>query len=249
MIRTIWLHVYITWVTFCYSCWVILRPMFVRNRTHKQNKAEVISRRWMQAIVKIVGIRVIIQGKENIDPSKTYLIVSNHLSSFDIPVMGYLGIPFSYISTPRYFKIPVFGWAMKQAGYISIDRDKMSSYVKALRSAAQQIRSGRSVLLFPEGTRSPDGFIQPFKKGVLSVAYQCREVDILPVSIYGTREVKIKGCSTIQSGKVFVSIAKPIHVSASKKPLPNEKEQLLQQIEKVIRDNYDICIAQDCSAS
>jgi 1-acyl-sn-glycerol-3-phosphate acyltransferase len=134
------------------------------------------------------------------------------------------------------FKIPIFGRAMRKAGYISIDRYNRQSAIKSLSVAANKIKSGVSVLIFPEGTRSRDGKIRPFKKGGFVLAIDSG-VPIVPVVITGTRSIMTKGKFRVNAGHVNMVIHKPIDTSAYTR---ETKEALMESVRRVICDDYEI---------
>lgn len=139
------------------------------------------------------GIQVNVRGRENIDPSRTYLVMSNHQSHFDIPVLFFaFGPNLRMITKKELFKIPVFGPALKGAGFISIDRGDRAKALTALESAKGFLSSGTHIWIAPEGTRSLTGDLLPFKKGGFVLALDTG-LPILPVSIRGTRNVLPKG--------------------------------------------------------
>ncbi len=110
----------------------------------------------------------------------------NHQSALDIHVLlAYLPFSFKFIAKRSLFLIPFFGWAIKRAGYISLDRENPRKALKAMDEAAKRIQDGTNILVFPEGTRSVDGNLLPFKKGAFSLALKAR-VPIVPVGICGT---------------------------------------------------------------
>ena len=106
----------------------------------------------------ISGIRVDIQGLENIDPKRAQLIVSNHQGSFDIwALMGCFPIPFRWVMKKELFRIPIMGQALKKAGYVGIDRHHPHQALQDMERVLALLREGKSIVVFPEGTRSRDG--------------------------------------------------------------------------------------------
>jgi 1-acyl-sn-glycerol-3-phosphate acyltransferase len=162
--------------------WTILATMFFGISSilasfldKTGNIAHRVARIWAASILRVSGIRVKLNGLKNIDPSKSYIYMANHQSNFDIPVLlAHLPVQFRWLAKAELFKIPLFGLAMKRVGYISIDRSDFRSAVKSLKKAAETIRKGTSVVIFPEGTRSLDGKIHDFKKGGFIMAIDSR---------------------------------------------------------------------------
>jgi 1-acyl-sn-glycerol-3-phosphate acyltransferase len=160
---------------------------------------------------------VSVQGIDYIDPNAAYVYMANHQSMFDIlALLGYLPVQFRWVAKKELFRIPIFGYSMKRVGYISIDRSNRQSAIQSLREAAQKIAFGVSVVVFPEGTRSSDGEIKPFKKGGFYLATDSGR-PVVPVVIWGTREVMPKGKLSIRPGPIVLSINRPIDTVPYKK--------------------------------
>lgn len=170
----------------------------------------LVARIWGRGILVASRVKVNVIGLENIDLKKPYVYMPNHISNFDIPVaLGYLPVQFRWLAKAELFKIPLFGFAMRRAGYISIDRSNRRAAFKSLEQAADTIRNGVSIIIFPEGTRSRDGKLQDFKKGGFVMAIAAG-VPIVPINIKGTYEIMSKSGLRIQPGKVTVEIKPPI---------------------------------------
>jgi 1-acyl-sn-glycerol-3-phosphate acyltransferase len=160
----------------------------------------------------------------------------NHQSNFDIPVLlGCLPVQFRWLAKAELFKIPIFGRGMRSAGYISIDRFNRESAFQSISEAAQKIRGGVSVMIFPEGTRSKDGKIRPFKKGGFVLAVDAG-VPIIPIILHGTRSIMPKGQLRVYPGNVLIDIKKPVETSGYTR---NNKDDLLERIRNIICDVFD----------
>ena len=146
-----------------------------------------LGRLWSKILFLTARVNLAVEGQDNI-PEGPAVFASNHQSQFDIPAL-YLAIPiqFRFVVKKELFKIPLFGLAMRRAGYVPIDRSGGKKAVSSLREAALRIRSGTSVVVFPEGTRSPDGRLLPFKSGALLLALKA-EVPIVPIAIKGSHQ-------------------------------------------------------------
>lgn len=164
----------------------------------------------------MAGVKLHVTGLENIPSGGPVVFASNHASQFDIPVLYLaLGVQFRFLVKKELFSIPLFGTAMRRAGYIPIDRSGGRAAVLSLKKAAQRIKEGTSIVVFPEGTRSPDGRLQPFKAGGMQLAIQAG-CPIVPVAISGSHEVLPKGSLTLKPGLITVAIGKPIDPNGSK---------------------------------
>jgi 1-acyl-sn-glycerol-3-phosphate acyltransferase len=166
---------------------------------------------WASRVVANTEMMISVHGREHIAPSKTYLIMSNHQSHYDVAVIYYvLGSAIRMVAKRELFELPVFGRAMRAAGFISVDRKNTESAIASLGDAKDKLGRGIPMWIAPEGTRSPTGDLLPFKKGgfVLALA---TGAPILPVSIRGTRDVlRAKGVRSRPGVEVFVTIHAPI---------------------------------------
>jgi 1-acyl-sn-glycerol-3-phosphate acyltransferase len=144
---------------------------------------------WSKRIVAQAAITVEVHGLGHAEHDEAFVVMSNHQSHYDIPVILY-AFPraLRFVAKTELFRIPIFAGAMRAAEMIEVDRGNTANARKALRRGAQKVRSGISVWIAPEGTRSPDGRLGPFKKGGFALASEAG-VRILPVTIVGTREV------------------------------------------------------------
>ncbi len=232
MIRTLYIAIWVIFATLVLGLVVIFLSFFVRsgNPMHK------IARFWGRSILIVSRIKVSVKWPADIDRSKSYIYMSNHQSNFDIPVLlGHLKVQFRWLAKMELFKIPIFGHAMRKAGYISIDRNKRESAFESLKNAARKIKSGVSVLIFPEGTRSRDGKIRPFKKGGFIMAIDSG-APIVPIVISGTRSIMTKGSIKINPGKVSVVVHQPIQTSVYTR---ETKEALMERVRRIIRDGLE----------
>lgn len=232
MIRTLYIATWVVFATLVLGVLVIILSFFVRSGDplHK------IARFWGKSILAVSRIKVSVKGISNIDPVKPYIYMSNHQSNFDIPVLlGHLPVQFRWLAKAELFKIPIFGRAMRSADYISIDRYNRSSAIESLKEAATKIKSGLSVLIFPEGTRSRDGKIRSFKKGGFVLAIDSG-VPIVPVILRGTRPIMPKGQFRIYPGEVWLDIQKPIDAAGYTR---DSKEALMQTVRNIICDIFE----------
>ncbi len=196
----------------------------------------IVARAWGRSILFAGRIHVSVKGFSNIDPDKPYIFMPNHMSNFDIPVLlAHLKVQFRWLAKAELFRIPLFGYAMKRAGYISIDRSNRKSAFESLARAARIIRDGRSVLIFPEGTRSRDQSVRDFKKGGFVLALESG-VPIVPVVIHGTWRIMSKNGLMIRPGNVTVEIMEPIE---TKNYSRETKEDLLARVRGVIVENFE----------
>lgn len=171
---------------------------------------EAMQRKWGKALVDAAAVEVRVEGLHHIDRSKPYVILSNHTSGID-PLVLFHGLPigFTYVAKSELLRIPIFGWIIGRTGAVFIDRANAASARGTLSKAADRVRSGQSVLVFPEGTRSLDGVVQEFKKGGFVLALEA-QVELLPVSIVGAFELCPIGSYFSKAGVVTLRIHEPI---------------------------------------
>jgi 1-acyl-sn-glycerol-3-phosphate acyltransferase len=231
MLQTIAIALWTVFVTVIFSYLSILLSMVGTGG----NLSHLSARLWGRSILAASGIQVRVTGMENIDPAESYIYMSNHQSNFDIPVLlAFLKVQFRWLAKEELFKIPFFGYAMQRVGYISINRSDRRSAFLSLKRAAQIIRGGVSVLIFPEGTRSLDGQIRPFKKGGFILALDAG-VPIVPVVIRGTRSIMPKERLRIRPGRVSLEILAPIDTTAYTR---KSKEDLIAAVRRAICESF-----------
>lgn len=173
--------------------------------------AHRISALWFRIILALAGVRVAVRGAENIPADTPVIFLANHRGAFDIPALqAYLPVQFRWVAKKSLFRIPVVGWTMTLAGYIPIDRGSATRAFRSMLDAAERIRSGTSVVVFPEGTRNvTDRRLLPFKKGAFTLAVKSG-VPVVPVAITGTRDIMKKGSLLISPADVSITFGPPI---------------------------------------
>ena len=172
------------------------------------------ARTWSRMIALTAGVSVRVHGAEHLEPGASYVFLSTHQSYMDIPVMlGYIPAQLRIAAKREVFLIPFLGWHMRRAGHISINRGSTQEAVETLRRAASEIRPGVSVFLYPEGTRSRDGSLQPFKKGGFKFAQQTR-LPVVPVTIVGTRRALPRDSFVFRPTRVDMYLDRPIPTAA-----------------------------------
>ncbi len=169
-------------------------------------------RRWAHRLLSYAGAHVVTTGQDLADPDESYVVMSNHLSVYDIPTW-FEAIPLSLrmAAKAELFRVPVWGRAMLAAGFVPIDRSRPDAAREALDEAGQRMRAaGLSLCIAPEGTRSPDGRVHRFKRGGFEFA-RATGFPILPVAISGTECVLGKGQYRVTRGvEISVRILPPI---------------------------------------
>jgi 1-acyl-sn-glycerol-3-phosphate acyltransferase len=167
---------------------------------------------WTWFIIKTVGAKVTVDGLDRINQKRTYIYISNHLSNFDVFLLvNLLPAKMRILAKRSLFYVPIFGWSIYLADYISVKREDQSGLLKSFAKVAEKIKKGRPVLFFAEGSRSEDGTLQPFKKGAFLIALKAG-VPIVPIAISGSNKIMPPYTSKIHPGNVRVLIGKPIGI-------------------------------------
>ncbi len=171
-----------------------------------------IAQIWSKLLLASAGVKYSVYGLDRLNPEQNYVFAGNHESPFDIP-LAFAGIKHHLISISKieYKWIPIFGWAMQAAKHIFIDRQNHIKALESLKEAALGLKKNpRSILLFPEGTRSKDGKIHKFKKGGFLLAIET-QFPVVPMALCGTSDVATKGAHKLKSTPVELHIGKPIN--------------------------------------
>jgi len=184
----------------------------------------------------IAGTKVEVYGAEKIPRDVPVIYMGNHQSNFDILSL-YAGLPhhFSWIAKAELFRIPFFGYAMKRAGYLPLDRSDGRQALRMMASAAEKIRNGVSVIIFPEGTRSMDGKLIPFKRGGFLLAARAG-VPIVPFTINGSASVNPPKRLHINKGKITLHFSDPISTEGA---TGKRRDDLLDRVRDAIESGLE----------
>jgi 1-acyl-sn-glycerol-3-phosphate acyltransferase len=209
--------------TTVYSIGCVVTGVFSRRLSQSIGGA------WNRHLLFMLGVRVIVKGREKLAPGEPYVFFANHQSALDIPVL-YSGLarPLCFIAKKELFMIPFFGWGMAGMGHVSIDRSSARKARESLVSGVGRLkRNSFSLILFPEGTRSADGILGEFKQGSFSLALDAG-VTVVPVAIHGSYECLPKKSLLVNPGIVYVDICDPLV------PAGMEKEFLAERVREAI---------------
>ena len=193
---------------------------------------------WARTILFVCGVKLEVRGAEYVKKDTPRIYISNHQSYFDIfTVLAGLPVDFKFILKKELMRIPILGFTMKRAGYISIDRRDKKKAILSMDAAAEKIRDGASVLIFPEGTRSEDGIVRNFKKGGFHLALKSG-CDIIPVAIVKSRDIVPKGSLKINKGTIYFNIGKAVPVTDySKKDMGLLMERVRNEVVGLMAEN------------
>jgi 1-acyl-sn-glycerol-3-phosphate acyltransferase len=193
-----------------FLCGCVSIPLALIDKTGDSSMR--VGRVWARSLLWIAGVRVTVEGLEKINLNRNYLFCSNHLSYMDTPVvMSNIPAQFRFLAKKGLFQIPFLGTHLSQAGHIPVPLEDPRAAVKTMTTAAAVIQKrGISMLIFPEGGRSEDGVLQPFKEGGAFIAIKAG-VPLLPIALIGTREVMAMGSPVFHPfRRVTLRIGDPI---------------------------------------
>jgi len=188
-----------------------------------------VARLWARTLLAVSGVRVRVEGLEKLRPDCGYVLVANHRSYMDTPViMAHIPLQFRFFAKKGLFRIPLLGGHLRRAGHLPVVRENPRASVKSLSDGARLIRERNlSVLIFPEGGRAPAD-MREFKEGAAYLAIKAG-VPAVPIGIAGTREVLPMESSHVRPGAVTVRIGDPILTEGVRGDYRGELSQLLQQ--------------------
>jgi 1-acyl-sn-glycerol-3-phosphate acyltransferase len=224
MLRTLFFYIiFIPWTLF-----VILTGLPVSFLS--PDYLHTYARLWARVGLLLAGVRLTVEGHEHLPPGAV-VYMPNHQSNFDILAL-YAGLPvqFRWLAKEELFRIPLFGFAMRRTGYIPVDRSDHKKAIRSMAEAARRISEGASVIVFPEGTRSPDGALLPFKKGGFVLAIDAA-APIVPVAIRGSHEVMPKYTRWIRGGHIRVTIFPAVPTAGT---TPSGRNALMEAVRRPI---------------
>jgi 1-acyl-sn-glycerol-3-phosphate acyltransferase len=186
-----------------------------------------LGRWWARGVLASAGVRLRVSSRARLEPGQPYIFAVNHLSTIDIwAMLVAIPVPFRFIAKKQLGSIPLFGWAMRAGRFIFIDRQNPALARKSIAEAAARIRGGQSVVIFPEGTRSRDGRLGPFKQGGFHLALDSGAA-IVPVAIKGSGALMPRNSISIRPGIVSVEIGEAIPTAGL---APDDRPALVEQV-------------------
>jgi 1-acyl-sn-glycerol-3-phosphate acyltransferase len=193
---------------------------------------------WAWINLTLTGVRVKVIGREKVDSAKSYIVMTNHQSNLDVLALATrLPLQLRWIAKRELMRVPIFGFAIKRLGMIIIDRKNPEKAHESMKSADEKIKSGLSVIIFPEGTRSKDGKLLEFKKGGFVMALQTK-TPILPITINGSRFCLPKGgLLSLKPGHIQMIVHDIVDVTGL---TVDDRDRLLDKVRGVIEGDLDL---------
>jgi 1-acyl-sn-glycerol-3-phosphate acyltransferase len=189
---------------------ILLAPLAVLGtllglNTGRWSVPQLCMRAWARAACAAAGVHVVVHGREHMAQGRGSIYASNHVSWFDIFAIASVLPRYTFVAKSELRKIPIFGWGAEGAGVIFLARENRKSAFEAYRGAATQVEEGQCVVVCPEGTRGHDYHLRPFKKGPFVLAIAAK-APVIPIVVYGAREVMAKAGWRITPGTVHVHL-------------------------------------------
>lgn len=232
------LHTFAGYFFLLFATIIVWLPISILGLFRSRKAYRIIDkivRAWCRGFLLACGIKYNVEGLENINKNETYVIMTNHRSHFDGPILiSCLGIDITIIIKKSLIYYPFWGWAAYLAGFIPIKRESPEHAHKKINEYGKKIIKNRSILFFPEGTRSKSDEMLPFKKGGVIFAISTG-LPILPVSISGTRFLLPKGRLIPNAGFAKVSVHKPISTEGL---TYNDRDKILSLVENKIKEGF-----------
>ena len=198
-----------------------------------------LGRVWVRWILATFRVRVDVVGLENVPTHAPIIFMSNHQSLADIAaIVSTLpdSVKWRFVAKRELVRVPIFGQALVASGHIIIDRGNRERAVESLHRAAERIRAGVSVIVFPEGTRSPEGHLRQFKSGPFHLAIEA-QVPIIPVTVSGSQRITPKGRLRVDAGRVKIAYGKPI---PTRGVVIADRKRLAMRVRDAIANGYDV---------
>jgi len=218
-------------LTFWFSAIAIVAPLLIALVVITKNENLIYSpvRMFIRAGLAMVGVKVEVSGLERLAPNQTYIFTPNHQSLIEVPLcVTYLNRNIAYLGKKEVFKYPIFGYGIRLIGVISVDRSNTTAAVESARQATENLRHGKSYVVYPEGTRSPDGRLLPFKKGAFMMAIDAG-VPVVPISISGATEIMPKAQIKVFPSTVRITVHDPINTNGYSKENIGELMKLTRE--------------------
>ncbi|MCK9243723.1 MAG: 1-acyl-sn-glycerol-3-phosphate acyltransferase [Candidatus Marinimicrobia bacterium] len=202
------------WIVGFVFFFLLAATIFIGLIFWKPSQVYILVQPICRIALRAIGVRIKVNGWKNFDPRRPYLIICNHESLLDAFICpAYIPMYFTTLELADHFKWPVWGWMIRRWGHIPISKGNPGASLDSLQKAAALLKSGTSILIFPEGSRTTNGKMQSFKKGAFYLADQA-QADILPLAINGLWRAKTRGDWHLRSTNVSLTFGRPIPYTA-----------------------------------
>lgn len=210
LLRSAWI-----W-TACGALVVLWTPLLGLIRLFDSNPGRIRTGLWFQrlgrALTRVYPCRIDVSGREKLVPAQSYIVVSNHQSIADIPVIAHLKLEAKWVAKAELFPLPFVGWMLRMAGEIPVDRTDRRKGAKALLQCVRYLRRRCSIVFFPEGTRSRDGQVLPFNEGPFQLALR-EQIPVLPLVVHGSGEALPRNSWIFgETRDVYLRVLEPVPV-------------------------------------
>ena len=208
----------------------VIRLATIGNTAEHDQLVEQTAKKWARALVKCAGTTVVTTGEENIPSEGSVLFVSNHQGNFDIPLLlGHIDKPKAFIAKIELLKLPLIRTWMTHMKCVFMDRSDIRQSLKIINQAAEHLKEGYSMVIFPEGTRSKGETLGEFKPGSLKLASKAG-VPIVPIAIRGSYKIMEQNGFIIKPAHVEITIFEPISTSGLTKEQSSELPERVRNI-------------------
>jgi 1-acyl-sn-glycerol-3-phosphate acyltransferase len=218
-------------LAFWFASIAIVAPLLIALVVITRNENFLYSpvRLFIRAGLAMAGVRVEVSGVERLDPKQTYIFTPNHQSLIEVPLfVTYLGRNPAYLGKKEIFKYPVFGYGIRLIGAVPVDRSNSAAAVESAKLATENLRRGKSYVVYPEGTRSHDGRMLPFKKGAFMMAIDAG-VPVVPVTVSGATRIMPKAQVKVFPSTVRITVHEPISTEGYSKENVTDLMQIARQ--------------------
>jgi 1-acyl-sn-glycerol-3-phosphate acyltransferase len=216
-------------LTFWFTSIAVIAPFLIALRLLTGNENMIYSPvgLFVRLGLALVGVKVEVIGRDKLDPAQPYIFTPNHQSLIEVPMfITYLGRNPAYLGKKEVFKYPIFGYGIRLIGVVPVDRSNSPAAVESAKAATELLRKGKSYVVYPEGTRSPDGRLLPFKKGAFMMAIDAG-VPVVPVTVSGATAIMPKAKVEVHPSTVRLTIHDPIPTTGY------SRENVAELIERV----------------
>lgn len=230
-VRWVWADPLIALATVPFSLAALFLSLFDRTG----NLQHWCARWWGRFILFVGGVRVRVEGLDHVPRDRPCILATNHQSNIDIPVLlSHLPVQFRFAAKDSLFRVPFLGWFLRRSRHVLVHRGNPRAAIRSLREAGKMIDSGVPVLVFPEGTRSPDGRLGEFKKGAFLLS-RFTDAPIVPIILNGTRQILPKHSFKLMSGSVTLEVAPPVSTRAGEAV---DVEELSRSVRSIIEERF-----------